>query len=496
MKSKTVWVSGLLAALLLAAVATAPQASTAGSEIKIRPGLERALRTAPGSDAVLHVWIYFKDKGVAEGASTRRALAEVRAGLRARSLQRRAKALPADGLVDELDIPVRTDYAANVQALATSVRAVSRWLNAVSVEATPAQVLALAGLDGVGSLDIVHAFRYENPSVVLDGESDEAETADASEPNPGYKPFYGAAYRQVGMMGVPELHAAGLTGNGVIVCLLDLGFHKSHEVFQSARIIAEHDFVMKDDDVQQDPAVSADYTDYHGTACWSLLGGYKPGTLVGPAYGADFILGRTEDYRSETPVEEDYWVAGIEWAESLGADVVSSSLGYTDWYHFADMDGQTAVTTKAANRATALGVVVVNAAGNERGGSWGHVIAPADGFDVLAIGAVAANRKISSFSSPGPTADGRIKPEVCAMGVQNFVARSGLNMGNASYAMGSGTSYATPLVAGVVALLLEAHPDWTVAQVRDALMSTADNAAAPNNDYGWGIVNAPAAVRK
>ncbi len=341
---------------------------------------------------------------------------------------------------------------------------------------------------------MVRSFRRNEPE---SGQTEENENASAPpDPIPGLGPFYGGAYRQVSIMGVPALHTAGLTGRSVIVCLLDVGFRKSHQAFQTARVIAERDFVMKDGNVQRDPTNPLDYSDYHGTACWSLLGGYRPGTLVGPAFGAEFILGKTEDDRSETPVEEDYWAAGIEWAESLGADVVSSSLGYTDWYRFADMDGRTAVTTKAANRATDLGVVVVNAAGNERTNAWGHIIAPADGFDVIAVGAVDAKRKIAGFSSPGPTADGRIKPEVCAMGVKNFVAMSSPTSGDAAYAMGNGTSYATPLAAGVVALLLEAHPEWTVAQVRDALMSTADQAASPNNDYGWGIINAPAAVRK
>jgi subtilisin family serine protease len=276
--------------------------------------------------------------------------------------------------------------------------------------------------------------------------------------------------------------------------MMDVGFRKTHQAFRSARIIAERDFVMGDNDVQRNPSDSRDYSDAHGTSTWSLLGGFAPGVLVGPAFGADFILARTEDDRSETPVEEDYWAAGIEWAESLGAEVVSSSLGYTDWYQFKDMDGKTAVTTKAAARAAALGVVVVNAAGNERRNAWGHIIAPADGYDVIAVGAVDATGRIASFSSPGPTADGRVKPEVCAMGVNNFVATSGLTTGDGTYVRGNGTSYATPLIGGVVALLLEAHRSWTPKDVRNALMKTANNAAAPNNDFGWGVIDAAAAL--
>jgi subtilisin family serine protease len=294
------------------------------------------------------------------------------------------------------------------------------------------------------------------------------------------------------MINVRPIHAQGLTGRGVIVAILDTGFRKSHLAFQSSRVLAERDFVMGDSDVQQNPADPKDYSDLHGTACWSLLGGYAPGQTIGPAFGADFILAKTEDVRSEKPIEEDYWVAGMEWAEALGADVLSSSLGYTGWYTFAKMDGQTAVTTRAADRAVGLGVVVVTAVGNERQNSWGHVIAPADAFGVIAVGAVDARGALASFSSPGPTADGRIKPEVCAMGVNNYIAT---NSSDTKFSWGSGTSFSTPMTAGVAALLLEAHPDWTPAQVRTALMQTARSASAPGNDFGWGLINAAAAVR-
>jgi len=275
--------------------------------------------------------------------------------------------------------------------------------------------------------------------------------------------------------------------------MMDTGFRKSHEVFQHARIIAEWDFVNNDGDVAQDQGDPEDYSDSHGTGTWSVLGGYNPGELIGPAYGADFVLAKTESSIFERPIEEDYWVAGIEWAESLGAEVVSSSLGYTDWYDFSDMDGKTATTTKAANRAVSLGVVVVNAAGNERDDPWAHIIAPSDGFDVIAVGAVDSSGRIASFSSPGPTYDGRIKPEVCALGVDNWVAGNRQD-GSDYYRNGSGTSFATPLVAGVTALLLEIHHDWTPLQVRAALLGSASQSTSPDNDYGWGITNASLAA--
>jgi subtilisin family serine protease len=356
----------------------------------------------------------------------------------------------------------------------------------VSVEATAAQIQELKKLEFIRKLDlVVSTQRIE----IFSSLSMEEDQTIRENPNPDY----GLSFTQLDQLNVLPLHASGYSGNDVVVCLLDAGFRKSHEIFQHVQVIAEWDFVNADGDVQQDLDDPEDYTDAHGTATWSALGGYNPGELIGPAFNADIILGKTETTRFEHPIEEDYWVAGIEWAESLGAEVVSSSLGYTDWYSFEDLDGQTAVTTRAANRAASLGVVVVNAAGNERNEPWGHIIAPSDGVDVIAVGAVDRTGRLATFSSPGPTADGRIKPDVCAMGVNNWLAGNNQD-GTDVYGNGSGTSFATPLVAGVVALILEIHRDWTPAQVREALIKSADRSFSPNNDFGWGIINAKLAA--
>jgi hypothetical protein len=207
--------------------------------------------------------------------------------------------------------------------------------------------------------------------------------------------------------------------------------------------------------------------------------------LIGPAFGADFALAKTEIKLSETQIEEDNWVAGVEWADDLGADIVSSSLGYQDWYTYEDMDGNTALCTIAADLAVSKGIVVVNSAGNERITTWYHIIAPADGDSVIAVGAVDLQGGLASFSSAGPTFDGRIKPDVVARGVQTYCAWA-----NGGYGGASGTSLSAPLVAGVCALLLEIHPDWTPIQVREALWHTASQADDPDNLYGYGIANA------
>ncbi len=455
-------------------------------QLKISQQLADDLASERYGREAVPVWVYFTDKGLAGVRSQAAALIRVERELDSRCLWRRSKVLPPHSLVGLADLPLSSDYVAGIRQLAFRIRARSRWLNAISADVSPLDIRKIAGLPYVRKVDLVRSFTRPDPLP----SPPSASGFDTSDPLIG---FYGRAFAQVNQINVWPLHRLGYSGRGVVVGLLDTGFRTNHEIFRQARLIAQHDFVNDDGDVSQDFGDPNDYSDSHGTGTWSLLGGYKPGELVGPAYGADFILAKTETDNFERPIEEDYWVAGIEWAESLGAEVISSSLGYTDWYVFQDLDGQTAVTTRAADRAVSLGVVVVNAAGNERDKSWGHIIAPADGFDVIACGAVDTSGRISSFSSPGPTADGRIKPEVCAQGVGNWLAANREDRTD-TYREGSGTSFSTPLVAGVAALLLEVHPDWAPAQVRQALMSTASFNEAPNNDYGWGIGDATLAA--
>jgi subtilisin family serine protease len=278
----------------------------------------------------------------------------------------------------------------------------------------------------------------------------------------------------------------------VLVALFDTGFpNLEHEAFASMKIVSQWDFIRGIDDVRGG-------RDGHGTATLSVIGAFRPGELVGPAYGASFMLAVTEDIRSETPIEEDNWAAAAEWVESWGADVISSSLGYASFdrphasYTDRDMDGATAVTTRAATMAAARGVVVVNSAGN--GGlhpSRNTLVAPADGPFVVTAGAVDRAGVRAAFSSVGPTADGRTKPDVAALGV---AVKSATVVTTSSYGAFSGTSLSCPLVAGVVALLLQAHPAYSVDDVLLALRATSSQSALPDNLLGWGIIDAVAAV--
>jgi subtilisin family serine protease len=232
------------------------------------------------------------------------------------------------------------------------------------------------------------------------------------------------------------------------------------------------------------------------------LGGRKNDTYAGPAYGATFALGRTEDVSSggvgtETPVELDHWQMGAEWADSLGADVLSSSLGYVQFdspypsITYDDLDGQTTVVARAAAEAARRGIVVVVAAGNLGATPWFFIATPADADTAITVGAVDSLNVVAPFSSHGPTSDGRTKPDVTAMGRAVLVPQFTVSNG---YQRVSGTSVATPLVAGLAALLLQAHPGWGPFEVREAMRETALNHAAPDNTIGWGLVQGPLAT--
>ncbi|MBI3872139.1 MAG: S8 family peptidase, partial [candidate division Zixibacteria bacterium] len=268
----------------------------------------------------------------------------------------------------------------------------------------------------------------------------------------------------------------------------DTGFSLDIDAFVHLHLIATRDFINGDDDVGDGDSAQMS----HGTMTLSTCGGLAPGNLIGVAPGAEYVLAKTEILIKEIRVEEDYWVAGLEWADSMGCDLVSSSLGYTDWHtNPSDYDGNTAPATIAADLAAARGLLVVNAAGN--GGCdplHPSLVIPADGDSVLTVGASDFHGAIAGFSSCGPTFDGRIKPDVVAPGVNVRVAhpRSG------QYGSGSGTSFATPLVTGVCALLLQKNPSTSPYALIQTLRETATRADTPAIPYGWGLIQAAEAA--
>jgi subtilisin family serine protease len=372
------------------------------------------------------------------------------------------------------DTPPNLDYIRQTENAGGKIRVISRWLNAVSIEADSAALDRIAGLPFVANIQPISSSTFSLP-ILENPASHPAKTAVFD---------YGPSYAQDSMLAIDSLHNMGLSGEGVLIGIMDTGFDTSHVAFATMRsenrIIATHDFINGDDDVMDTP----DEQQSHGTAVFSILGGFYEGALVGPAFGAEYVLAKTEDLSGETRAEEDYWVAAAEWMDSLGVDIISSSVGYTDWYNTSQLDGDTPIITRAADIAVSLGIIVVNCAGNEGQTSWHKIIPPADGDSVIAAGGVDKYGIVAPFSSRGPTADGRIKPDFCALG-------SGVYLANyiGGYAFMSGTSFAAPLIAGGIALLLEGYPEWDYYDIISALKQSSDHSNQPDNDYGWGIPN-------
>lgn len=366
----------------------------------------------------------------------------------------------------------------------------SKSLRAYCARVTPSQKIYLAQCPFVKKIEPVKKYRC-NPVIPKSRPIPLAKTGDNG--------IYGNSYAQLEQINIIPAHTAGLSGEGVLIALFDTGFYKDHCAFQriltEGRLIAERDFIFNDANTQDENALdSVSYYNQsdHGTSVWSVIGGYDPETLIGAACGADFLLAKTERLGSESIVEEDNFVAAVEWADSAGADIISSSLAYRDFdnpeddYHFEDLDGQTTKAAKAVNWAFDRGILVISAVGNfvssfpEDGG----LHTPADAIGALGIGAVDIDNQIASFCSHGPTADGRIKPDLCALGVNTFVASDN---SPTQYAQRNGTSFATPLISGAAALLMEHYPEFTPAMIITLLKKWASRTSSPDHIYGWGI---------
>jgi len=437
-----------------------------------------AVPAVAGASDGARLWVFFEDKGL-DARGEYAAVASFRAQLPERALARRAK-VGFD--VNVNDLPVAERYVHAVEATGALIETRSRWLNAVSVYADAAQAQAIASLPFVREVRPVARAVKRLP------------TPGGPVPSPvrggGRSLDYGESFGQLDQIGIPALHDDGFDGSGVLICMLDTGFDTDHQAYRHLDIVGERDFVNDDAETANEPG-DPDGQDSHGTATLSCVGAACPDEIYGGSYNASFLLGKTEMVDDEIEVEEDYWVEGVEWADSLGADIVSSSLGYFYWYTYEDMDGATAVTTVAADMAAARGIVVVISMGNEGGGEWTYMIAPADGDSVVSVGAVDSDGYRTSFSSVGPTYDGRIKPDVMAQGLYVHVATTA---DTASYGSPSGTSFSCPLTASAVGLLLQGHPSWGPQDVLDALHATASQSGSPDTLMGWGIVDAYAAM--
>ncbi|RKZ34663.1 hypothetical protein DRQ33_01690 [bacterium] len=437
--------------------------------------------------------VYFEDKGISEKSDWTQIAAKT---LSQRSLQRRQHAnIP----LDWYDLPVEENYVQQVENLGAEIVHNLKWFNAVSVICEPETLALIRYLPFVSRTEKIRTLHAKLPPRI------------ALQRVAYVDSFYGSAFQQADMLKVPFMHSAGYMGEGIIIGILDSGFDIYQTAFDSVRtygrILSTYDFVHNDSSVGYDTSANDwDQGGYgHGTMTFSCIAAYIPGTMVGVAPKSSFVLAKTEIIDTlggeyERQIEEDNWAAAVQWMDSVGVDIISSSLGYYDFqgdsqdYSFEQMNGDFAITTVAADFAASRGIAVFNSAGNERVSGWGHILAPADGDSVCAVGATDFAGNYASFSSPGPTADGRIKPDLSAPGAVITVWNPDEN----AIGYSSGTSFSCPITAGTAALVLQArrasNPELSGWDLIEILKESADQTLSPDNDYGWGIVKAPVAA--
>lgn len=382
--------------------------------------------------------------------------------------------------IDERDLPVNTQYVSKIESMGATVLHKSKWLNAISV-----YIPDSLNRNKIKDLAFVRDFF----ALGVRREPKEAKLLDPF-PHEVYKKgdnYYGNSLNQIAMLSGHILHSMGLEGQGKQVAIFDGGFTGVYRMpafdslFSSNRILGTRDFVEGDEFVYE--------ASNHGTQVLSCMAANLPYLVVGTAPGASYYLFKTEDVRSEFKIEEFNWVAAAEFADSLGVDIINSSLGYTTFndtfmnYSYNDLNGLTSICSRGADIAVEKGMLVVNSAGNEGDGSWRYIGTPADGINVISVGAVRGNGSKAGFSSFGPTPDGRIKPNVSAQGSRAVVA----GMNGYSVTTTDGTSFSSPIMAGMVTTLWSAFPQKTNWEIKDAIEAAGSQSTKPDSALGYGI---------
>ena len=419
--------------------------------------------------------VFFTDK-----ADTQYSVDQPEAFLSERAIARRAKFnIP----VEESDLPVNESYVEQLVTLGAEVFYRTRWMNGVLVQLSIEELEEVRKLSFVGKTEMVkpraRGARKKSGSSI-------GSSRKLKDPLKENNQLLNVL--QNDMLGIDEMHADGYNGKGQLVAVFDGGFrgvdtvsYFSH-IFEEDRMLTGYDFVGNDTNVYR--------YGQHGTEVLSCIGAYREGILEAGAYSADFMLCVTEDVSSEYRIEEYNWLFAAEFADSTGVDIISTSLGYTTFneadmdYAYEDLDGHSAAITRTLNMASEKGILCVVSAGNEGSGSWRYVSPPADAVNVLAVGAVSSSYDKVSFSSYGPTVDGRIKPDVSALGLQTVVVNAAGNVTRSN-----GTSFAAPLIAGFAAGIWEAFPEASHLEIIDRIRHSGDKAMTPDNETGFGIPN-------
>jgi hypothetical protein len=435
-------------------------------------------------------WVYFKDKYNAQTYfdTPLKMLSQ-------RAIDRRTNQNIA---LDLVDIPIDKEYISQIKMTAgITVLAKSKWLNALHVRGTQAAINSLKAITIVDKVDFANKNlngttrigAYEKGNRVRQAKS----IAKTAKTAVNYD--YGTASNQIVMLKGDVLHQQNFTGSGKIIAILDGGFPGVDTALPFARlrennqILGGYDFVGRSE---------AFYTSSsHGTSVLSTMGGYVANSFVGTAPDASYYLFITEADIPENPVEESLWVEAAERADSLGVDIINSSLGYFEFdnraydHTYAQMDGKTAFISRGAEIAFSRGMMVVVSAGNSGNSSNPHIAAPADAASVLSIGAVNSSKSRVGFSSIGPSIDNRIKPDVMAQGQATAVSDQ-----TGKITTANGTSFSSPVLAGMVACLWQALPTKTNKEIRQIIIASADRFTSPDNQYGYGIPNFSAALNK
>ena len=411
-------------------------------------------------------WISLSDKGGQTISTTEVSLSE-------RAIERRSRQNIA---VSVSDLPVYIDYIQEVRNLGFKIINRSRWFNGIMVSTNDSFLVnSLASLPFVTDY---YNFQIQNTS--NNRLSNKLEVIDSN--------FYGDSFTQLNMLNGYDMHQLGYQGEGMQIAVLDAGFRKVDELtafeslFENKQILGTWDFVAQESSVYEDHS--------HGMAVLSTIGARLEGEFVGTAPKAKFWLLRTEDAVSENLIEEYNWLCAAEFADSVGADIINSSLGYTTFdiaeqnHTYTDLDGRTTPISKAAVMASRKGIIVCSSAGNYGNNSWYYIGTPADADSILSVGAVYADETPTSFSSFGPSADNRVKPSVSAQGGNTTIYSAGDYVSTSN-----GTSFSAPIIAGMTACLWQANPDKTNMEVMNAIIQSAHLYNTPDDQLGYGIPN-------
>ena len=400
-----------------------------------------------------------------------------------KSLERRQR----QGLsVDSTDLPVCKQYIRQFQRKGIHIIGTSRWQN--TVIASSSDSLLLASLDTLAIVKkstcvFISPDSIEHPGEIRWNVHEEFNRWDSVRNDP-----YGMARQQIETLEGIFLHEMGFRGKGMTIAVLDGGFQNYNRIpaFRKTNILGTHDFIKPRENKRYGAFESID----HGTKVLSAMAAYAPEVAIGTAPEASYWLLRCEDPLTEQPVEEDYWTMAVEMADSLGADIINSSLGYYAFdngrgnYRLQDLNGKTALISRSASMLAQKGMILCNSAGNSGMGQWKKISVPSDAHNILTVGAIDRNRLLAAFSSIGPSQDGRIKPDVVAQGAPTV-----LISGRGTLVHDMGTSFSTPLVCGLVACLWQAMPEKTASEIMDIVRRNASQYHEPTNILGYGIPN-------